>query len=1080
MMNAATGHPAAADPAVAAALEAELRGAIRGEVRFDRLTRAIYATDASLYQIFPLGVVLPRCIDDVVATVNLCRERGLSIVPRGAGTGIAGGAVGRGVQIDFSKYLNRISAIDPQSRTVQVEPGVVLDDLNAALSPCGLHFPPDVATASRATIGGMIANNSCGAHSVCYGRTVDYVVELTVVLSDGSVVTWPHHPYADLPAEPARPQGGRSVRGGAAPAEPWRANREGEAPAEPPPAKPGSAGASPARSAIAARIEHELDRIRAQYRDEVFARYPRVMRRNGGYALDRLCTSEPVNPATIVCGSEGTLCLVVGATLRLTPPSRCKALIVAHFDAVLDALAATPLMLQHRPAAVELVDKLILAAGAPQVPESARGQFLSGLPAAVLICELYDDDADELRRRMQALETDLAAASAGYARRVVCDANVQQAVWDLRNRGFGLLMSRPGDRQPYEFIEDAAVDPSRLRDYIAELDATLAEEGVTEVGHYAHASVGVIHVRPVLNLKDPADVQRLRRIAQRTTQLVLKYGGAMTGEHGDGLVRSEWLETMYGPTIVRAFREVKQAFDPHGLFNPGKIVDPLPMDENLRHALATPPHPEPQPGWYGRPARPSSGETGETPRPRSARTLSVQTHLDFARHGGMAGLAGMCSGVGQCRQKLVGTMCPSYMATLDEKHTTRARANALRIALSDGDLLDGLDDPALDEVMELCLLCKACRTECPTGVDMARLKCEWLAHRNATRGVSRSPRFFATAARHARLGSRFPRIANVLSQNPLARRILEWRYGLDRRVPPPRFATPTFRRWFASRTPAAPGHRGRVVYFVDTWTDCYWPQVGIAAVRLLEAARFEVLVPELECCGRPLISKGFLAEAAELARRNVERLADLVEQGAWVVGSEPSCLLTLIDEYPQLVRTLAARKLAGRTMIIESLLARLLRDEPQAIAFAPPQPGGVGAARSTRTESSAPATSTSAAGPKRILYHGHCHLKALVGTADVLSLLNSVPGWNATEINSGCCGMAGSFGHERAHHDVARAIGEQRLFPAVRNRGDAAIAVSGFSCREQIAHHTGLAPWHVLELVAQRLGAGQRGQGARA
>lgn len=986
------------------ALQAALHARFRGDARFDRLSRTIYSTDASIYEITPAGVLMPRDAEDVATAVRLCREHRVPIVARGAGTGIAGGAIGGGVCIDFSRYMTRIRDFDPSERTVRVQPGVVLDDLNAATARYGLSFPADVATASRATIGGMIGNNSCGSHSVYYGRTVDHVVDLTVVLASGELVTLPHHDFGDLPP-----------LGALDPLATTDADVCDETPAE---QMARVLGTPTAPCETMKPIEAVLRRLRCDLHDEILARFPRVMRRNGGYALDRLVMSRVINPATVIIGSEGTLALVVEATLRLVPNPRYKALLVLHFDSHLDAVAATPLVLRHKPAAVELVDDLILNAGVSQIAAATRDQFLSGVPRAILVAELYDDDPATLRGRLQVLDDALRSAGVGQPARLVFDPAVQQAVWTMRNKGFGLLMSKPGDRHPYEFIEDAAVDPSRLRDYIADLDTMLAEEGVHEVGHYAHASVGVIHVRPVLNLKDPADVTRLRRIAERTTELVLKYGGAMTGEHGDGIIRSEWLERMYGSRIVAAFGDIKRAFDPDCLLNPRKIVDPLPMDQRLRAAAGPPKLPE-------------------------------RSHFDFGGHGDMAGLAGMCSGVGQCRQKLVGTMCPSYMATLDEQHTTRARAIALRAALSQHGLLKGLDDPALDEVMDLCLSCKACKTECPTGVDMARLKAEWLAHRVRARGVSRGDRFLADAARSARLGAIWPALANMVAQSSWMRAMLETRYGIDRRVAPPRFATQTFHALVASRRNVGarrPG-RGRVIYFADTWMNHYWPSVGIAAVQLLESAGFVVETPRLECCGRPLISKGLLDEATTLARRNIERLSGMIDERTWIVGSEPSCILSLIDEAPSLVRGEAARRVAARVLTVEQLLARTLRDDPSAISF--------------RAASDAVAM--------RVLFHGHCHQKALIGTSDANALLAAVPGVMVSEINSGCCGMAGSFGHEKKHYDVARAIGEQRLFPAVRERGDATIAVCGFSCREQLAHHTQVEAKHVLELVAAAL-----------
>lgn len=996
-------------------LERELRRSVGCELRFDRLARTIYATDASLYEILPAGVALPRHREDVAAIVRTCARLGMSIVPRGAGTGISGGAVGWGLQLDFSRHLRGIRRVDADARLAVVEPGVVLDELNAAVAPHGLHFAPDVAPSSRATLGGMIANNSCGARSVYYGRTVDHLEELTVVLASGEVQTWRHYPYADLP-----------------PAEPGRSR---DRPAQSDPAANGVASDAPDAGPDdldGLPLDAALDRLRRRILPEVLERFPRVMRRNGGYALDRLCLSQRANPATLVCGSEGTLALVVEATLRLTPLPRQRALLILSFGGLLEALAAAPLVLAHRPSAVELVDRKILDAGVEQTPPEVCAALLDGRPQAILLCELSDDDPDALRVRIDALARATQAACAGPPPRPIFDARLQEGVWAMRNRGFGLLMSRPGDRQPYEFIEDAAVDPARLSQYIAELQEILVEEGAPDVAYYAHASVGVIHVRPVLNLKRREDVQRMRRIAERTCALVLRFGGAMTGEHGDGLVRSEWLERLYGPRITTAFRQVKRAFDPDNLLNPCKIVDPLPMDERLR----------PRGGHERR---------------------ALRTHLDFSRHGGMDGLARMCSGVGQCRQTQVGTMCPSYRATLDETHTTRARANALRAALSEHGLLAGLSDPALDEVMDLCLSCKACRSECPTGVDMAKLKSEWLAHRNAEHGASRRDRILAHAGTFARVASRAPGLANLVLQSRLVRRLLHRMAGIDARVPPPRFAPRTFRRWWRERPGPDSGQvrardgkgRGTVIYFVDCWTDAYWPRAGIAAVRLLEAAGFDVLVPELACCGRALISKGFLDEAERLAHENAQRLSSLADPSrldappVYVVGSEPSCILTLIDEFPQLAHSDAAPAIASRVRTVETLLMEVVRHEPDALPM--------------RGEP---------AGAARVLVHGHCHQKSLIGLTDSLALLRRTPGLRVEEINSGCCGMAGSFGHETEHYEIARAVGEQRLFPAVRSRGDAQVAITGFSCREQIAHHTGLECRHVLELVADALAPG--------
>ncbi|MBN2562153.1 MAG: FAD-binding protein [Phycisphaerae bacterium] len=1047
------------DPQATAAID-ELRSTIAGDVWADALSRALYATDASIYQIVPDGVVLPRSVGDVIATVRACARHGVPLTARGAGTGLTGGAVNGGLQLDCSRYLNRVLTIDADRRTAKVEPGVVLDELNAELKPYGLHFAPDVATGSRATIGGMIANNSCGARSVLFGRTVDHVLSLDVVLSDGSTCTWGPDVEASRPARP--PAAGKL----------WHRRLAGDSTGETPVPQFSSRAAKflnnnsvgsavrtfSSDNPLARRCEETLVAVARDLAGEIAERYPKVLRCNGGYALDRLQIKDGrTNPETIVCGSEGTLCLVVGATLKLTPLPKHKGLVIVHFDDLPASLAATPAALSHSPAAVELVDKLILDTARANPATARRCSFIQGDPQAILIVELYDDDADELARRLQAVVDDLKARSIGCAWPVLTNPDEQADVWQVRKSGLGLLMSRPGDRQPYAFVEDTAVEPARLRDYIERFRAILLDEHVEQVGYYAHASAGCLHVRPVLNLKRRDDVERMQRIADRVSSLALEFGGTMTGEHGDGIVRSCWLGKMYGPRIVEAFGKIKRAFDPHGLLNPGKIVSPLPMTDNLRYESEKP--------------RTSVAEEPRASAHAASASASgrLDTVLDFSTHGGMAGLAGMCSGVGQCRQRLVGTMCPSYMATGDEKHSTRGRANALRVALSDCGLLNGLSDPAIDEVMDLCLSCKACRTECPTGVDMARLKAEWLNQRHLRLGAPRRSRLIAAVAELAPWGCRFAPVSNWLVQSRWMRALMERLFGLDRRVPPPRFARQTFRKWLAHQahgsqsvagglrsvgssiaTPDASasssskmGTKPQVVYFLDTWTNCYTPQVGMAAVKVLDALGYDVIVPPTKCCGRPAISKGLLAKAKRLATANVAVLAPYAAAGIPIVGTEPSCLLTLVDEYPQLVRTQEARQIARMAVTIESFVSAILKERPDALRFKDDRP------------------------PLR--YHGHCHQKSLIGTEDTMALLTASTHGKASEIDSGCCGMAGSFGHEVEHYDVARTIGEQRLFPAIRSRGDAEIAVSGFSCRHHIEHHTGADPRHVVEYIADAL-----------
>lgn len=954
-------------PAESALIE-HLRQRVRGDVRFDRLSRAIYASDASIYEIVPLGAVLPRDAEDVALVVRTCGELGASVIARGAGTGLTGGAVGAGVQLDLSRYMNGIGALDVERRTIDVQPGVVLDELNRVLRPHGLHFAPDVATASRATIGGMIGNNSCGAHSIRYGRTVDHLRELTAVIGDGSMVTFRRDDAATIDS-------------------------------------PGY------------RLERGLSEIRDRYADEIARHFPKVMRSNGGYGLDRLGPlGTRVDATRVLCGSEGTLGVVVSARLALSPLPAHRELVLLAFDDLLAALTIVPELLAYQPAAVELVDRLIIDAGRANPASGGRYDFLPADIEALLAVEFFGESPDEANEPARRLLDDAEIAAQVRERRALTP-NEQATLWDLRNAGLGLMMSRPGDEQPYSFIEDAAVDPTHLRTYIERLADVLRREGV-HAGYYAHASVGCLHVKPVLNLKRGEDVARMKRIAEASCDLVVELGGAVTGEHGDGIVRSGFIERVYGPRIVEAFREVKRLFDPAGVLNPHKIIDPHPMTEQLR-----------------------LGPTFQT--------TAVRSQFDFAPHEGMAGLVGMCSGVGQCRQRMVGAMCPSYIATGDERHTTRARANALRLALSNKELLTGLDDEALDEVMDLCLSCKACKTECPTGVDMARLKSEWLFQRNLSHGVDDRSRLVGEAPLRLRGLRRVRRIASTVIRSAPARWWLERRYGLDRRMPLPKLARRTFREWFRRRKRSeSSSPRPTVVYFVDTWTDHFTPEVGRAAVSVLERLGFEVICPPTVCCGRPAISKGLLAEAKQLAEENLRTLSRWARAGVPIVGTEPSCLLTLIDEYPAMVADARASHVADQAMMLETFLLRELPARPEVRLNA-----------ASRDASCRP-----------IRYHAHCHQKALVGSQDAVSLLRMIYGDQATEINSGCCGMAGSFGHEVEHYEIARLIGEERLFPAVRARGEAEIAVSGFSCRQQIDHHTGVTPRHLIEVVAEALG----------
>jgi FAD/FMN-containing dehydrogenase/Fe-S oxidoreductase len=944
------------------ALHDELARTVEGEVRADRLSRALYSTDASVYQIVPACVVLPSSEADVVNVVRACGRHEVPLTARGGGTSQAGQSIGPGVILDTSKRFHEVLAIDPSTRTARVRPGCVLDDLNRAVKGHALKFAPDISTASRATIGGMVANNSSGARSVVYGKTGEHVLGLRVVLADASVIeTGP----LDTPALEAKCRQG---------------DLEGE-------------------------CYRVVRRLAEEHADEIERRYPKILRRVGGYDLTtfRPGSGVPFDLTRLFLGSEGTLGVVVEAKLRLVDLPAVKAVLVAQFDDLLDALAATPAVLEHRPAAVEVVDRYVLDATKLNPEASRLRDFLHGDPGAVLVIELYGDDPAELPPRLEALEASLLALFPTVHLVRATTASAQSRIWKLREMALGLSMAEKGDAKAISFVEDTAVAPEHLRDYIAEFLEIIARHG-TKAGVYAHASVGCLHVRPVINLKTVEGVRAFESIAGEVAALVLKYGGALSGEHGDGLVRSPFQELMYGPALYQAFRQIKRAFDPRGLLNPGKIVDAPPMATNLRFG----------PSYV---------------------TTEVPTTFDFSSDGGMLRAAELCAGVGACRKKGEGTMCPSYQATRDERDSTRGRANTLRLAITGQADLRGLTDPAVHEALSLCLECKACKAECPTNVDMARLKAESLHQYFRENGLPWRNRVFGNVEHISRWGSRLAPLSNLAARGSLTRWLNEHLFGIDRRRLTPPFARTTLRQRLASI-----GHltsTGRpVLLFPDTFASYHEPDVGVAAFELLGLAGFAVTLgpPKLRCCGRPQISNGMLDQAVSNARHNVTLLHEWAASGRPIVACEPSCLLTIKDDYPALLRCdqrIQARKVADACVTFEEILG------------------------------SAHELSFRAAGPRRVLVQAHCHQRALVGSGPLLDLLRRVPGAEVVDADAGCCGMAGSFGYEVEHYEVSRLVGEQRLFPSIRASDAATVVVApGLSCRLQVRHFTGRDALH--------------------
>jgi Fe-S oxidoreductase len=717
------------------------------------------------------------------------------------------------------------------------------------------------------------------------------------------------------------------------------------------------------------------------------------------------------NLADLFVGSEGTLGVVVEAKLRLVELPKVKAVLVAQFRDLLEALAAAPIILGHQPAAVEVMDRYILDSTRLNPEASRLREFLHGDPEAILLVEFYGDNASEMKPRLDALEAELHRRGFGYHFQQATQPDVQQRMWKLRTLALGLSMAEKGDAKAISFVEDTAVAPEKLRDYIAEMLAVIARHG-TKAGVYAHASVGCLHVRPVIDLKTERGVGQFEAIAAEVAELVLKYGGALSGEHGDGLVRSPFQEKMFGPVLYEAFRELKRTFDPAGIFNPGKIVDAPPLTANLRF-----------------------GPAYVTPM--------VPTTFDFSAEGGLTRAAELCAGVGECRKKRGGTMCPSYQATREEQHSTRGRANALRLALTGQLDFTGLADPLLHDAMDLCLECKACKSECPTNVDMARLKAEFLDQHHRAHGLPWRSRLLGNIAVLSRWGSRLAPLSNWLAGSAAVRWLNEKLLGIDARRRPPAFA----RRTLLEQRSAVEGTGGfekQVLLFPDTFTNFYEPDIGLAAADLLRQAGCAVTLgpPGLVCCGRPLISSGMLDQAVRQARANVALLYPWAEAGKAFVACEPSCILTIKDDYPALLRGEQRRR-------AETIAARCLTFEECLDQLAPPS------CLSFR------------AGPSRILVQAHCHQRSLTGIAPLLRLLRRIPGAEVVDLDAGCCGMAGAFGYEREHYEVSRLVGEQHLFPALLQEGT--VVAAGFSCRMQIAHFTPRKAVHPAELLRELL-----------
>jgi FAD/FMN-containing dehydrogenase/Fe-S oxidoreductase len=960
---------------------------LEGELHFDETMRTLYATDASVYREMPQAVALPKSENDICALVRFAREHRTSLVPRAAGTSLAGQVVGQGLVVDISRYLTRILEIDAANRRVRVQPGVVRNELNLALAPHRLFFAPETSTQNRCMIGGMVGNNACGANSVVYGSTRDHLVSARAVLSDGSIAEFGRLSQKEYSAKLQL-------------------------------------------DTLEGKIYRNIDRLLRDPENvaEIAREFPKksIHRRNTGYAIDMLAECSPFvsdgppfNFCRLLAGSEGTLAFLTEITLSCEPlPPRESALVCIHCSTIDEALRANLVALRHSPRACELMDDNILECTKANLEQRQNRFFVQGDPGAILAVELAAETREQVGAIATSLEDDLRAAGLGYHYPVIWGGD-QNRVWNLRKAALGLLSNIPGDAKPVAVIEDTAIDPEDLPGFVREFDTILEGHGLSAV-HYAHAGSGELHLRPILNLKSVEHRRLFRVIATEVAHLVKRYGGSLSGEHGDGRLRGEFLPAMVGKKNYSLFREIKHAWDPAGIFNPGKITDTPPMDASLRY--------EPD-----------------------QRVREFATVLNFAESRGILRAAEQCNGSGDCRKShlMGGTMCPSFMVTRNERDTTRARANILREVLTRSAKSNPFDSDEIAVVMDLCLSCKGCKSECPSNVDVARLKAEWLQQFHDARGVPFRSRLIAGFSAAMAAAQLTPGIYNFVVTNDVTSRWFKQVAGFAEKRSLPKLHPTTLRRWHRSKAnQGGPFSNGRVFLFCDEFTNFNDVEAGIKAVRLLNRLGYEVTIPKHVDSGRAQISKGLLRDAQKLAIQNVELLKDVIRSEAPMIGIEPSAILGFRDEVPDLVPERlrgAAKELAKYSLLIDEFIAQEAdRSRIHREAF-------------TRE-------------PREIRLHGHCHQKSLASLAPTVKALELPVNYKVKVIPSGCCGMAGSFGYEKEHFDLSMKVAELVLMPAVRAApAETLIAAPGTSCRHQIKDCTGRIAQHPAEILHDAL-----------
>ena len=945
----------------------DLKRSIEGEVRFDAITRKIYSVDASIYEVEPIGVIIPKNRQDIVNAIIIAKRHGVSIVPRGAGTGITGACLGQGLVLDLSKHLNKIIEVDYENEYVVCEPGVVQDQLNEALSEKGYRLGPDTSTGNRATLGGMIGNNAAGAHSLKYGKMVDVVESVDVILSSGETIKF----------RQLTPKG-------------WNEKLS--------------------LDTAEGHIYRTIERIQKEYHDEIENRFPHIPRRASGYNLDELIKSPNPNLAKLIVGSEGSLGIITSVKLKIAKKPLVTGISLIHFHDMIEGMRTISKILLHQPIAVEMIDHHIINMGKLSPSLKNKLGWLQGNPQAVFAVEFEAPTKKEVKEKIDNFEAQMKQESIGYANSHLLSEEEMNNLWAVRKSGLGLLLSKRSYSRAIGFIEDISIAPEKLAEFMVKFLDCLKKHG-KEAGVYGHVGPGCMHIRPFINLRDWEDLQHMLAIMEEVSALVLQFGGALSGEHGDGRVRSWTNPIMFGDKLYQAFKEIKEAFDPENELSQGNKVHGQSLLENLRMDPETKIHP-------------------------------IKTFLDFKQEGGFELAVDLCNGNGLCRKKEA-VMCPSFQVTGDEYDTTRARAQTLRSIVNGRLPIESFTSPEVYDVLDLCLECKGCKTECPSQVDMAKMKAEFLYQYQQKHGYSLRSKIFGYVGEINKLASPFSSLFNWINRSALGQAMLE-RVGIATQRPLPQLTNRTFSKWFKDFPQT--NFDKKVVLFNDTYTEYNHPEIGQAAVKILQGLGYGVIIPPWQCCGRPLISKGMLEQAKDKAAKLVENLHPYAQQGIPILGLEPSCILTLKDDFTSLLGSTnpQAIEVSKLCYTIDEFLYGLVQRNEFNLPFDDEE--------------------------RSVLLHGHCHQKALVGTKATMEVLKAIPGFTVAEIPSGCCGVAGSFGYETEHYPLSMQIGELKLFPAIRASNiETLLVADGMSCRGQITHGTSRRAFHLVEAIANKM-----------